>query len=132
MMPSTFARLLCGENFGHQRNADHGFGPGADTGKKAEHSELQGGLGQALARREKAEHQDAEPQGADAADIIGDDAEQEAADGPSQQPGHGEIATDRADLRRVRMAAQQLGHCRTQRKGEEAEIRRIRAPSPAR
>ena len=72
--------------------------PVPDPGEKAENAELERRLRQTLQRGEHAEDQDAERQRAHPADIIGDDAEREAAERPAQQPRRADEPADPPDI----------------------------------
>src|SRR5204862_6008751 len=63
------------------------------------------------------------------ADIVGEDAEDEAAKRPSQQASHAEDAADPADIADRRVAAQQLGQRRAQHERIKPEISRIERPA---
>ena len=120
--------VALGEHLGDERDADDDLGAGADPGEKAENAELQRGLRQTLQRGEHAEDQDAERQRADPADIVGDDAEGEAAEGPAQQPRGADQAADPPDIGRGRVRHQLLQR-RLQNQRIEAEIGRIQRPA---
>ena len=130
--PQHLGALRLGEDLGHQWNADDDFGAGADTGEEAQDAEHRGALREALQRGEYRDDGDAQRQGADAADIIGDDAEEEAAQRPAEQADHGEDAADPADIGDSRIAAHQFCQGRVQHKGEKPEIGAVEGPSPAR
>ena len=86
------------KGLGKQRNPDHQLGPGAESGDEAVDSKVEDALRKPLQRSEDAVERDAEGERAHPADIIGDDAEREAAEGPAQEPGHAEQSAIFADL----------------------------------
>ncbi|HVC62066.1 MAG TPA: hypothetical protein VND19_17095 [Acetobacteraceae bacterium] len=82
-----------------------------------------------LQRREHAVDQDAERECPNPADVVGNDAEQEAAEGPAQQPGHAEQPAYPAEQRQRRVAAEQFCERRPEHQRVETEIRRIERPA---
>ena len=94
------------EGLGDQRDAHHQLRAGADTGEEAADAEHDRPLRETLQRGEDRHHHHAERQGANAADIVADNAEEEAADRPAEQPDHAEDATDPTNLGDRGIAAQ--------------------------
>ncbi len=121
--------MALGERLRHQGNADYDFGAGAEAGEEAEDAKLERGLGEALAGGEDAEHQDAEGERPNPADIVGHHAEQEAAERPAEQPDHAEIAADLAELGHRRRAAEQFGQRRPQHDREQVEVGGVERPA---
>jgi hypothetical protein len=72
------------EGFGYQRDSDNDFGSGTNPGKEAIDPELEGRVRQSLQPGEYAIDQDANRQSSNAPDIVGNDAEQKAAEGPAE------------------------------------------------
>jgi hypothetical protein len=87
-----------GQRLRKQRNSDHQLGAGAEPGDKPVDRKVENALREALQRRENAVNRNAEGERAHAADIVGEDTEQEAAESPTQQPRHAEQPAIFADI----------------------------------
>ena len=86
-------------------------------------------MGETLQRREYAVGQNADGKRPYPADVVGDDAEHEAAECPAQQADHAQDAADPADIGYRRIAAEQLGQRRTKDKRVEAEVGCVERPA---
>src|SRR5205807_942988 len=64
-----------------------------------------------------------------ATDVVGDDAENEAANGPSQQADRGDQAADLEELGQWRAAAEQFGEGLAQDQRVEGEIGDVERPT---
>src|SRR5438552_10517145 len=96
---------------------------------KREQAELPNLLREPLQCGEDAVDQDAERQRAHPAEIVGDDAEKEAAERPAQEADRGQQAADRGDLGHRRAAAEQLGQGLAQDKPIKREIGDVEGPA---
>ena len=109
--------------------ADNDLGAGSYSGQAAVDPKLQRRIREALQAGENAEDHNAHREGTNPADIIRDDAKDEAADGPAQQSDHAEHATNSADIGKARLRAKELGQRGTQNKREQAKISGIQYPA---
>jgi hypothetical protein len=100
------------ESLGQQWDAHHHLGAGAEPANETVDREIPDPLGEPLQRGEYGVDGNAEGKGAHPADIVGEDAEQEAAEGPAEQPRHREQAAVFANRRGRRVAAQEVDHRR--------------------
>ncbi|HEY0424167.1 MAG TPA: hypothetical protein VGC82_12675 [Rhodopila sp.] len=121
-----------GECLGDKGDADHELRAGADAGQKAANAEDERVRGKALQRREHRDHDHAQGQGADAADIVSDHPEGHAAKCPTEQADHAEQAADPPDVGDRRSTAQKLGQRRAQHQGKQVEVGIVDCPAEPR
>ena len=128
MKPRILARCVSAKASATSGIAIISSAPVPSPAMKREQAELPNLLREPLQCGEDAVDQDAERQRAHPAEIVGDDAEKEAADRPTQEADRGQEAADRADLRHRRRAAEQLGQGLAQYEAVEREVGDVERP----
>ena len=76
--------MRLGKSLGDERDRYHQFGAGTEPGDEPEQAKLPDFVCKTLQRREHAVNHDTERQGTHPAEIVGDDAEEEAAKCPAE------------------------------------------------
>src|SRR6266481_7932926 len=129
MTPRILARWTSAKASATSGMPTDDLGPGADPGEETIDRKIDRRLRQPLQPGEDAVDQDAQRQGSNPADIVGDDAEGEAAERPAEQTDRAEEPADTADLGDRRLPAQELGQRRAQHQRKQTEIGGIERPA---